>query len=81
MALNSRFAEANCPHGHKSHGPEHQQPKVDGKPFQFADHKAEYERLGLCGYREACLVTKTGPPPGKPVKINGADVYPALHFA
>ena len=70
--------EKNCPGGHTAHC---KQPQVKGKPFSMEAYKDELVELGLCGPRDELKALKGKPPPGQPKKVNGVNVYPAMHFA
>ena len=83
MAFNKGKAETHCPGGHAAGCQAHRQPTVKGKPFNLHDYKDEFKKLGLCTFQQQLQDEREAgkPPPGKPTKVNGQQVYPARHFA
>ena len=82
MSFNASAAETHCPGGHTAGCKAHQPPKVKGKPFKLAEHKDELQKLGLSVFQQQLKDEREAgkPPPGKPTKVKGQDVYPARLF-
>lgn len=74
--------EDNCCFDHPKGCPKHRQPKVNGAPFSFADHKEDLAKRGLAVLKPELV--KEGErgqkPPGPSKLINGVTTYPARHF-
>ena len=82
MAFNAAEAEAHCPGGYASGSKAFQRPQVKGKTFNLSNHKAELQKLGLCGFQADLKAEREAgkPPPGNPKKVNGVNLFPARHF-